>query len=102
MGAANPLAAGRVTRDLLARLGSPDADERAECRVRVAALAADADVLDVVGHEVEALYTNGPAGGGGVRVFTSEVIGVVSTLVPRTAVAPGVTILEAGNARPAA
>jgi hypothetical protein len=26
----------------------------------------------------------------------------VSTLVPRTAVAPGVTILEAGNARPAA
>jgi acyclic terpene utilization AtuA family protein len=80
----------------------PDADERAECRVRVAALAADADVLDVVGHEVEALYTNGPAGGGGVRVFTGEVIGVVSTLVPRTAVAPGVTILEAGNARPAA
>jgi Acyclic terpene utilisation family protein AtuA len=80
----------------------PDADEHAECRVRVAALAAAADVLDTVGHEVEALYTNGPAGGGGVRVFTGEVIGVVSALVPRSAVTPAVTILEAGDARPAA
>jgi hypothetical protein len=51
---------------------------------------------------VEALYTNGPAGGGGVRVFTGEVIGVVSTLVPRAAVTSAVTILEAGGARPAA
>jgi hypothetical protein len=55
-----------------------------------------------VGHEVESLYTNGPAGGGGVRVFTGEVIGVVSTFVPRSAVAPAVTILEASDARPAA
>jgi hypothetical protein len=30
------------------------------------------------------------------------VIGVVSTLVPRTAVRPGVTILEAPGVRPAA
>jgi Acyclic terpene utilisation family protein AtuA len=80
----------------------PDGDEHAECRVRVAALAADTDVLDVVGHEVEALYTNGPAGGGGVRVFTGEVIGVVSTFVPRSAVTPAVPILEAQDARPAA
>ena len=80
----------------------PDADEHAECRVRVAALSAAADVLDTVGHEVEALYTNGPAGGGGVRVFTGEVVGVVSTLVPRSAVTPSVTIMEAGDVRPAA
>jgi hypothetical protein len=80
----------------------PDFDEHAECRVRVAALAADTGVLEVVGHEVEALYTNGPAGGGGVRVFTGEVIGVVSTFVPRTAVTPALTILEAEDARPAA
>ncbi|OZM78511.1 acyclic terpene utilization AtuA family protein [Pseudonocardia sp. MH-G8] len=80
----------------------PGSDEHAECRVRVAALADDADVLDTIGHEVEALYTNGPAGGGGVRVSTGEVIGVVSTLVPRETVTPDVTILEAGGARPAA
>jgi hypothetical protein len=96
--------AGLAVRPRIDVLGvaPPDADEQVECRVRVAALATDPDMLDVVGHEVEALYTNGPAGGGGVRVFTGEVIGVVSTLVPRTAVAPAVTILEAGDARPAA
>jgi hypothetical protein len=101
--------AGLAVRPRIDVLGvaPPDADERTECRVRVAALASDADVLDTVGHEVEALYTNGPAGGGGVRVFTGEVIGVVSTLVPRSTVLPAVTILgpqdpEAGNARPAA
>lgn len=70
--------------------------------MRVAALAADPSLLEIVGHEVEALYTNGPAGGGGVRAFTREVIGVVSTLVPRSAVEPAVTILEAGDVRPAA
>ena len=80
----------------------PDADDRVECRLRVAALGADPATLDALGHEVEALYTNGPAGGGGVRVSTGEVIGVVSTLVPRTAVRPGVTILEAPGVRPAA
>jgi hypothetical protein len=80
----------------------PDADDRVECRLRMAALGADAAVLDAVGHEVEALYTNGPAGGGGVRVTTGEVIGVVSILVPRTAVRPAVTILEASGVRPAA
>jgi hypothetical protein len=80
----------------------PDADDRVECRLRVAALGADPATLAAVGHEVEALYTNGPAGGGGVRVSTGEVIGVVSTLVARTAVHPGVTILEAPGVCPAA
>ncbi|GAA5117332.1 acyclic terpene utilization AtuA family protein [Pseudonocardia adelaidensis] len=101
--------AGLAVRPRIDVLGvaPPDADEHAECRVRVAALATDPAMLDTVGHEVEALYTNGPAGGGGVRVFTGEIIGVVSTLVPRSAVAPAVTILgpddgEAGDAHPAA
>lgn len=80
----------------------PDADDRVECRLRVAAIGADLATLGAVGHEVEALYTNGPAGGGGVRVSMGEVIGVVSTLVPRTVVRPGVTILEAPDVRPAA
>jgi hypothetical protein len=74
----------------------------AECRPRVAALTTDTDLLDIVGHEVEALYTNGPAGGGGVWVHTTEVIGVVSTLVPRSVTSSSVTLLEAADARPAA
>ncbi|GAB3890890.1 hypothetical protein GCM10029964_063160 [Kibdelosporangium lantanae] len=35
-----------------------------DCRVRVAAISRDLDVLERVGDEVESLYTNGPAGGG--------------------------------------
>ncbi|WP_308819117.1 acyclic terpene utilization AtuA family protein [Pseudonocardia alni] len=69
-----------------------------DARLRVAALHHDPDVLDVLAHEVEALYTNGPAGGGGVRTRLDEVVGVLSTLVPRAAVVPRVTVLEAGCA----
>ena len=46
-------------------------------------------------HEVESLYTNGPAGGGGVRTHVIEVIGIVSTLVDRDALNPTATLLEA-------
>jgi hypothetical protein len=74
-------------------LGGPD-----DARLRVAARGHDTAVLDVVGHEVEALYTNGPAGGGGVRVHRTPVLGVVSTLVPRTSVHPRTTLLEAVGA----
>jgi hypothetical protein len=66
--------------------------------VRVAAISHDLDVLDRVGDEVESLYTNGPAGGGGVRVHVTEVIGIASTLIPREAVRPAVTFLEAPDA----
>ena len=38
-----------------------------ETRLRVAAKAKDAASAALIGEEVEALYTNGPAGGGGVR-----------------------------------
>jgi hypothetical protein len=77
-------------------------DGGAEYRLRVAALGDDPAALDTVGHEVEALYTNGPAGGGGVRVHSGEVIGVLSTTIPRAAVRPDLTVLEATGARPAA
>ncbi|MFF5986879.1 acyclic terpene utilization AtuA family protein [Prauserella flavalba] len=69
-----------------------------DCRLRVAAASHDIALLEAVGDEVEALYTNGPAGGGGVRVHLSEVIGIVSTLIPRARVRAGVTLLEAGRA----
>ncbi|WP_020667268.1 acyclic terpene utilization AtuA family protein [Amycolatopsis nigrescens] len=67
-------------------------DDPGECRLRVAGLASAPDLAEVVGHEVEALYTNGPAGGGGVRVTTAEVIGIVSTLIGRDQVEPAVTL----------
>jgi hypothetical protein len=70
------------------------------CRLRVAAISHDRVLLDRVGDEVESLYTNGPAGGGGVRVHVTEVIGIASTLIPREAVRPAVTFLETNDVAP--
>jgi hypothetical protein len=58
-----------------------------EVRLRVAGRAATRALAETVGEEVEALFTNGPAAGGGVRRSTREVIGVVSALIPRDRVA---------------
>ncbi|MDD7969314.1 acyclic terpene utilization AtuA family protein [Actinomycetospora lemnae] len=99
-------ARGRLAADVVAtRLAGLPVAPRIEvrggpedARLRVAARGDDPAVLDAVGHEVEALYTNGPAGGGGVRVHRTPVLGVVSTLVPRSAVHPRTTILEAVGA----
>jgi hypothetical protein len=65
-----------------------------EIRLRVAAKANSAEVAAIVGEEVEALYTNGPAGGGGVRKYVNEVIGIVSVLVDRNKVLPKIDIFE--------
>ena len=65
-----------------------------EVRLRVAATAATAAEAALVGEEVEALYTNGPAGGGGARKYVNEVIGIVSTLIDRNSISPQVNIFE--------
>jgi hypothetical protein len=54
-----------------------------EVRVRVAVRTSTLADARKVGNEVEALYTNGPAAGGGATKSTREVLSVVSTLVPR-------------------
>lgn len=65
-----------------------------EVRLRAAALAATRTRAERIGEEVEALYTNGPAGGGAARKYVTEVIGIISTLLARGAVAGEVTVLE--------
>lgn len=59
------------------------AAEPYEIRLRIAGRAGTPDIARRIGEEVEALYTNGPAGGGGVRKNVNEVIGIVSVLMPR-------------------
>jgi hypothetical protein len=65
-----------------------------EVRVRVAARCDDACDARRIGEEVEALYTNGPAGGGGATKSTREVVAVASAFVPREAVRTSVQYLE--------
>ena len=63
-----------------------------EVRVRVAGLYARRADAERIGWEIEALGTNGPAGGGGFRKSVIERIGVVSALVPRDVVHTDVTV----------
>ncbi|KAH2809788.1 hypothetical protein KXV85_005625, partial [Aspergillus fumigatus] len=62
----------------------------AEVRVRVTARTPCAQSATAIGAEVEALYTNGPMGGGGVTRSVRKVLAVASTLIARELVQPRV------------
>ncbi|MDQ3810577.1 MAG: DUF1446 domain-containing protein [Chloroflexota bacterium] len=72
-----------------------DGPPPAEVRLRVAVRTATAEEAAVVGEEVEALWLSGPAGGGGATKSVREVLGVVSTFLPRAAVRPEVVVEDA-------
>lgn len=57
-----------------------------EVRLRVAAKTDRAVDAQRVAQEVEALYTNGPAGGGGATTQVRPVLAMLSTLIPRAQV----------------
>jgi len=65
-----------------------------EVRLRAAARAGTPEEASMVGDEVEALYTNGPAGGGGARRNVYEQVGIVSTFIARERVTPAVAVVE--------
>lgn len=65
-----------------------------EVRLRVAARTKDAKNAQMIGNEVEALYTCGPAGGGGAVKSVREIISVASILVPRENLTVHVDFME--------
>ncbi|KHN90998.1 ABC transporter substrate-binding protein [Pectobacterium actinidiae] len=65
-----------------------------EVRARVAARCTSRAQAVKVGNEVETLYTNGPAGGGGVNKAVKEILAMDSTLLSRACVTPAVDYLE--------
>ena len=69
-------------------------EEPSEVRVRVAGRAKTKAIADLVANEVEALYTNGPAGGCGAVKRTRDIVSVASILVDRNDVIPTVTVYE--------
>lgn len=71
------------------RVGEPG-----EVRVRVAARTADAATARRVGHEVTALWLNGPAGGAGAQRRVRQDVGIASITVPRTLVEPRLHVLK--------
>lgn len=62
---------------------SQSGHEPYEVRVRVAGRTQNMKEAVRIGNEVETLYTNGPAGGGGATKVAREVVAMVSVVVPR-------------------
>ena len=56
--------------------------ELQEVRLRVAMRSENEESAEAVGREIEALYVNGPAGGGGVKSSLTRVVTVASVLIP--------------------
>ena len=73
--------------DSVDRTGAAGAEPR-EVRVRMTARTRSMAEAIRIGGEVEALYTNGPAGGGGVTRRAREILAVGSVLIDRDAVRP--------------
>ena len=72
----------------------PQAVEPDEVRIRVAARCDSMKEAVRIGNEVETLYTNGPAGGGGATKSAREVVAILSVLLPRENVKPLINTLE--------
>src|SRR5271165_3789089 len=70
------------------------AGEPYEVRVRVTGRTETLREAVRIGNEVETLYTNGPAGGGGAWKSAREVVAVASVLLPREQARPQVRFVE--------
>lgn len=75
-------------------LGALGAGGHTDVRLRVAGRHDDAAVVEHLLREVTALWTCGPAGGGGVRTARRQRLSMRSCLVPRSALAPGFELLQ--------
>ncbi len=69
---------------------SAHANEPYEVRVRVTGRTDNVREAVRIGNEVETLYTNGPAGGGGATKSARDVVAVASVLLPRELAKPQV------------
>lgn len=68
--------------------------ESRDVRMRVAVAHQDKARVEHLLREVTALYTCGPAGGGGIRTAIRSRLNTVSCLIPRSAIAPTFTMMD--------
>lgn len=69
------------------------AGEVPEVRLRFSARSRDRRTAEYLANDVETLYTNGPAGGGGVVKRVTEVVSVCSIFIPRAEAVPKVSCI---------
>ena len=65
-----------------------------EARLRVVGRTETAAAAQLIGEEVESLYTNGPAGGGGAWKGVKPIVAIASAYIAREKVRPAVTFVE--------
>jgi hypothetical protein len=73
---------------------SAGAPEPREVRVRVVGRTDSLAEATRIGNEVESLYLNGPASGGGVTKSAREIVGIRSTLLPEHLVTAAIHVVE--------
>jgi hypothetical protein len=74
-----------------ARLPEQDCND---VRLRVAGRTSTREEARLIEREVEALYTNGPAGGGGARGSVRQTVSIASVLIPESEVDEQITYLD--------
>jgi hypothetical protein len=74
---------------------SARANEPYEVRIRVAGRTENLREAIRIGNEVETLFTNGPAAGGGATKSARDIVAVASVLLPREQAKPLVQFVEA-------
>jgi len=79
---------------ILGHSSSFHAHEPSEVRARIAVRVNTQAEAQHVANEVEALYTNGPASGGGASKSVREVIAAASMLMPRSAIQTQTILLD--------
>jgi hypothetical protein len=77
-----------------ASLSALPVNDASDVRLRVAGVHTDRAQVEKLLGEVTALYTCGPAGGGGIRTTITPRLNSVSCFVPRELVPATFTILE--------
>jgi hypothetical protein len=75
-------------------LAAQETGRARDVRLRVALNHTERKAAERLGREVNALYTCGPAGGGGVRTALRPRLGTVSCLVPREHIADGFSFID--------
>jgi hypothetical protein len=79
---------------ILGRKLSADAPEPREVRVRVVGRTDSLGEAVRIGNEVESLYLNGPASGGGVTKSARDIVGIRSILLPEHLVKTAIQVVE--------
>jgi hypothetical protein len=79
--------------DSVDRTARHDGEPR-EVRARIVGRAPDEQSASAIGGEVEALYTNGPAGGGGASRSVRRIVGILSTFIRADLVTSRVEFVE--------